>query len=188
MGDNVDIDQQAEAARQQTVNTRAQVEQVFGLTGGELMDVAWEPNYRTGGSALFNTATWGTFTFTYWYQGAPPYVERSYSDSPIRPGATYRTVCEDETFGQVPETVTDDQGTWKVVARYRSSGECECPNDDPTSDKASCPLCEETGEHSYIYIGDGWAEIVYRLEVATAYVDTSEKHSPSVGNSADSAS
>lgn len=144
-------------------NERAQVEQVFGLTGGELMDDVWVPMHdiRKATNTLTECAP---ITFTYWYEGLPDYVDRR--DTDWRDG-TYRTVIRDETFGQVPETVTDDEGTWKVVVRYTSSGETQCPYEDadevPKVDP--CPLCENPYPlHGYIYIGDGWAEIVYRLD------------------------
>jgi hypothetical protein len=164
----------SQAAAERASNEREQVEQVFGLTGGELMDVAWVPNYRTDGSALVGTAQWSPFTFTYWYQGVPDYVGESLQ-FPI--SQTYRTVCEQELYGKVPETVTDDEGTWKVVARYSTSGECECPSKNGSIPgiaderglnimETPCSLCGENPQsfHGYIYIGDGWAEIVYRLE------------------------
>lgn len=148
-------------------NEREQVQQVFGLTGGELMDVEWEthlPHVETH-----------SVTFTYWYHGVPEYVSESLQ-FPI--SQTYRTVCESELYGMVPERVTDDEGTWKVVARYSTSGEVECPcrnsdNPDAVSVDNPCPLCGADGTdaypitepvHGYIYIGDGWAEIVYRLQ------------------------
>lgn len=160
-------------------NERAQVEQVFGLTGGELEDTAWVPTYPA------ERPTWSVpegaievlvvpvpFTFTYWYQGVPEYVERDFDALPLSYAPTYRTVCRDEMFGQVPETVTDDEGTWTVVTRYTTSGEAECPlrNDDTGLAYVAgerCSFCEETrGElHGVVYIGDGWAEIVYRLQV-----------------------
>jgi hypothetical protein len=172
MGVNMETDEQRAA------NEREQIEQVFSLTGGELMDVAWVPQYMNGRvSHQYLTPV----VFTYWYQDVPEYVERSYSD-PIRPGGIYRTVVRNEMFGMVPETVTDDEGTWKVVARYSTSGECECPyqhDDDPPvpTKEHPCPLCAadgspawqspsntDAGEHGVIYIGEGWAEIVYRLD------------------------
>jgi len=156
---------------QRASNERAQVAEVFGLTGGELMDVAWVPTYERN---ITNTLTaTGEVVFTYWHQGVPDYLE---GPEWHPTDAIFRTVCEDEMFGYVPQIVTGDEGTWRVVARYRNSGETECPgrSAEPGSANAipataeTCPLCDAdlmAGEsHGYIYIGDGWAEIVYRLE------------------------
>lgn len=174
---------------QRAANERAQVEQVFGLTGGELMDVAWVPlDAHPHAVGTVERYTDNPFTFTYWYQGVPDYLE---GPEWHPTDATYRTVCANEMFGQVPETVTDDEGTWKVVARYRTSGECECPARSAEAGSANavpatgehCPLCEADlmagEEHGYIYIGDGRAEIVYRLEPPTLQhveFDWSTKH------------
>src|SRR6266436_1042640 len=101
----------------QQSNEREQVAEVFGLTGGELEDTPWEVTYAeqlfTGGAER------RMFTFTYWYQGVPEY-ELACDDADHE----YRTVCRDEMFGRVPVTVTDADGTWTVVGRYSTSGEC----------------------------------------------------------------
>jgi hypothetical protein len=143
---------------------RDQVAEVFGLTGGELEDEPWIPTYVTD---TYNEVR--PVTFTYWYQGVPEYAEEDFTDWSW---GGYRTVCRDEIFGQMPATVTDDEGTWRVVARYSSSGEIECPgrqfDNEVSPFPFPCPYCEATADdtdgHGYIYIGDGWAEIVYRLE------------------------
>jgi hypothetical protein len=163
MGDGMETEQS---------NERAQVAEVFGLTGGELMDVAWVPNYLKGGAAApYGIPVWKVVVFTYWYQGTPDYSFDA--DWNNVPGQTCRTVCQDEMFGMVPETVTDSEGRWKIVARYLNSGETECPWRDSDPGEAvqaagsdPCPLCGEALDqpHGYIYIGDGWAEIVYRLQ------------------------
>jgi hypothetical protein len=170
---------------QRAANERAQVAEVFSLTGGELEETAWVPTYprtvsdfqydpRAGAHVWTGRVEATSFTFTYWYQGTPDYS----FDEPWNsvPDQTCRTVCEQELYGMAPETVTDDEGTWKVVARYTTSGERECPGQqcDPRGNESDginreatdCPYCEAAPgeEHGYIYIGDGWAEIVYRLE------------------------
>lgn len=139
-------------------NERLQIEEVFGLTGGELEVSPWIP---------VQTENEANFKFTYWYADVPSYAESDFTDWST---AEYRTVVRDEMFGQVPETVADMDGTWDVVARFSSSGECECPGrrDDGQFARempVPCPYCEigeEDKDHGYIYIGDGWAEIVYR--------------------------
>jgi|SRR5882757_8908346 len=164
----------AQAAAERASNERAQVAEVFGLTGGELEEAAWVPMYVTDFNGAFDARR--PFTFTYWYQGVPEYVEREFDALPLSYAPTYRTVCRNEMFGMVPERVTDDEGTWKVVKRYSTSGEVACPGQqcDPRGNDSDgvnreaipCPYCEAApGEsHGYIYIGDGWAEIVYRLQ------------------------
>lgn len=152
---------------QRAANERAQIQEVFGLTGGELMDVAWGASYPNDGASM-------PIVFTYWYQGVPEYVEREFDALPFDYAPTYRTVCEQELYGMVPERIMDDEGTWTVVKRYSTSGECDCPlryaPDGASIAKVTgehdCPLCEESlgEEHGYIYIGDGWSEIVYRLQ------------------------
>lgn len=149
-------------------NEREQVAEVFSLTGGELEDAAWHAEDRSVAR---------DWTFTYWYQGVPDYVQSEYDAMPLSYAPTYRTVCRNEMFGDVPERVTDDEGTWLRVARYRTSGETECPGKNGSIPgiaderglnimETPCPLCGENPQsfHGHIYIGDGWAEIVYRLE------------------------
>jgi hypothetical protein len=144
---------------------RMQIQEVFGLTGGELYDEPWTPTYITD--------TFGESrerTFTYWYEDPPAYAMEDFEDWS---SVNYRTVCANEMFGQVPATVTDEQGTWSVVARFGSSGEVECPGLVNAGELAEhipfpCPYCEgdEDSGHGYIYIGEGWSEIVYRLAPA----------------------
>lgn len=160
-------------------NEREQVAEVFGLTGGELEDTPWVTTEALDTQHLALNVLLGeppqrSFHFTYWYQGVPDYAQ----DLDDWPDYEYRTVCRDEMFGQVPDAVTDEDGTWTRVARYPTSGETECPYQDfdgapiPTKEHP-CPLCEADGIptnlgespiqfHGFIDIGDGWAEIVYR--------------------------
>ena len=46
---------------------------------------------------------------------------------------------------------------------YTSSGESECwwcgPGTGNEGDQSECKLCEGDG---YVYLGDGWREVVYR--------------------------
>lgn len=130
---------------------RAQVELVFGLTGGELNDDPWCPTYVT--------ETYGetrTYVATYNYDGPPEWAEDTHDDWAT---VTYRTMVRDNLIGcDAPSVVNDDNGTWQKVATYASSGETDCYCEG--NDKA-CYLC---GGDGYVYVGDGWAEIVYRLE------------------------
>lgn len=151
-------------------NERMQIEEVFGLTGGELETTPWEPIAQDGQREL-------TFKFTYWYTGVPSYAQEldDYDHETL-------TVVRDELFGQVPETVTDETGTWDLVARFSSSGECECPgrvNDGELANQfpIPCSYCDagEDDEHGYIYIGDGWAEIVYRKRSVVSQSDDDER-------------
>ncbi len=125
---------------------REQVEWVFGLTGGELNDEAW------GG-------------FAYNYDEVPDYVRRDYPDL-YDGNVSYRTVVGYFVYGSPPEELIDDEGIWERRATYASSGETECPLSPDRVEDARCPLCDsEPGDpHAYIYVGDGWAEVVYRLE------------------------
>lgn len=114
---------------------RIEIENVFCLGGGELATEEWEG-------------------FRYWYEGAPEYATEYTHDF----DHTYRTVLADCMFG-----APDAPDGWEQVASYASSGEADCwwcgegtGNEDQRKD---CPLCEGGG---YVYIGDGWAEVVFR--------------------------
>mgnify|MGYP001606612710 CR=1 FL=1 len=124
---------------------RQRIEMVFGLTGGELGNEPW--TYTADG---VDTA------FPYWYDGAPDYVERhDVSDLHCR---EYRTAVVDELCG-----LSDTPNGWERRMRFASSGETECGcKQDESHDgepDPDCLLCEGDG---IVYIGDGWAEVVYR--------------------------
>lgn len=156
-------------------NMKAQVECVFGLGGGELAD-----GPKDG------------FPFAYWYEGGPDYMGRAEREAaewcschgadgqdecPECNGhGSYevRTVIADCLYGEP----TLPAG-WTKVQMFISSGEAECGHCGPgtewdgseaqtkaTPDSATgykgdkaCKLCEGSG---YVYIGDGWAEVVIR--------------------------
>ena len=82
----------------------------------------------------------------YWYEGAPEYTGRDFD------GLEIRTAIECRLFG----ADAAPRG-WSEVASYRSSGESECLACDNGDDK--CKFCEGGG---YIYLGEGWCEVVYR--------------------------
>lgn len=121
-----------------------QIAEVFGLTGGELSDTPWvEPD---------------GFASYWWYEGVPEWAEEDHAvDS-----HEYRTSVRDIMFG------TPTPEGWEHVASYRSSGECECRHEDFGIAGQDCPLCEGDG---FIYLGDGWAEVVYRRTTHTAATD-----------------
>jgi hypothetical protein len=139
---------------------RAQVELVFGLTGGELDDEPWHG-------------------FAYNYKGVPEYVRSDFTD---RYDREYRTVVACFLYGAPPERIVDDAGEWTLQATYSSSGEAECPLKDIDATEqeeiyahrekhfnlpriARCFLCDEQrgDEHGYLYLGEGWLEAVFKL-------------------------
>lgn len=116
---------------------------LFGLTGGELNDEPWA-GYR------------------YNYDGVPEYAT---TDFPDRWQHRFRTIIGSFLFTEPNERLEDDEGEWERAAVYASSGEAECPFRPGLVQEGRCILCEEPRgeEHGYIYVGDGWAEVVYRL-------------------------
>jgi hypothetical protein len=125
---------------------RAQIEVVFLLGGGEL-----------------NHESWGGFAYN--YDGPPSYAE---SDFPDRYDTEYRTVIGSFLFSSPPTTIEDDEGLWEHRATFRSSGEGECWMRPEVVEEERCPLCDEPRgeEHGYVYLGESWAEAVYRLQPA----------------------
>jgi hypothetical protein len=121
---------------------RERVEYVYGLTGGELSDEPWS-------------------YCAYWYDGVPEYAESDFRDWTTR---TYRTAVLPGYPWYPDKTVQDGGEVWTLVRDYRNSGEAECPGRQTPEMPLPCELCEaETGDHGYIYIGEG-CEAVYRLE------------------------
>jgi hypothetical protein len=150
------------------------VEQVFGLTGGELERTPWEPwieiDPPTDSDPLAGRSEYRPWYFKqttnrYWYEGAPEYASEYARDF----DHTYRTVVDDCSFCPPDEVLHEKGRKWVLVAQFASSGECECPNvEDWDGEKHAvnadgCPLCEESPgkKHGYIYLGDGWYELVY---------------------------
>jgi hypothetical protein len=138
---------------------REQIEWVFGLTGGELND------------RPFVTKDHGQFV--YWYDGVPEYAS---SDYPYRFDREYVTLVSYSFCGTPFETLEDLEGNkWVLQSVFGNSGETECPGqhegfgivtDGHTAGGDRCYLCDEKrgDKHRYIYLGDGWAEVVYRKE------------------------
>lgn len=154
-----------------TARDRAQIAEVFGLVGGELADHVW-----------IEQADGHEWVAHFWYEGFPEYAESDFDN-----WHHFRTVVRDIMFGPPPERL----GAWMKVATYMNSGETECPgrNEDgwglpkgvhlvKSSDGINlvradqcdggdrCYYCDEKigEEHGHIYIGDGWAEIVYQQD------------------------
>ena len=141
---------------------REQVQNVFGLGGGELADDAWD------GVSL------------YWYEGPPEYATADGLDGlDLDDDSEYRTALVCCLFGAPPAP-----DGWSVAGSYTTSGEADCWWCGPGTDwdgsdeqdrvrgetattnthyrgKVDCPLCEGDG---WVYLGDGWAEVVYRRD------------------------
>lgn len=162
---------------------RQQVEQVFGLTGGELETEPWmywtQTEDSSDGDPLWaktdrmHELGMMEWTGRYWYEGPPEYVERELQRS-LGFFSTLRTLVNPGGMMSAPyRELYDGQGIWKLVARYDSSGEAECPMrqmDGPdrivSADDERCELCDEdAGEtHGYIYLGVCSYEAVYKLD------------------------
>lgn len=167
---------------------RQQVEEVFGLTGGELEDEPWicwtqmesevdgEPLY--GKNEEFHAQSFWEWKERYWYEGPPEYVEREMQRQ--FPG-TLRTLVNPGGIITAPHReLYDGQGIWKLRETFNNSGEAECParsydfeaRTDVEHGKIGivkgerCPLCDEQegDEHGYIYLGVCSYEAVYELE------------------------
>ena len=160
---------------------RTQVEQVFGLTGGELDGSIWKEGETT--------------IAPFWYEGVPEYASGDFDDL-----ENARTAVHCALYGESAERIVVEGGAWVRKGEFLSSGETECcyrsgaPEDakvkrdqcrlvkafpkhrtgggyspkDLTAKHAECPFCgERLGEdHGYIYLGDGWVETVYAFEDA----------------------
>lgn len=145
---------------------KEQVEAVFHLGGGELSDEAWGVRESREGVVQWHY-------FYHWYEGPPEYARQDYPD---RHDVSYRTVVRDCLFGLPPEKLEDEDGTWFRVDHFTASGEAECPlrDCDEEGEHLPCKLCEGSEEdgHGHIYLGDGWAEVLYKqdpvLEVMTS--------------------
>ena len=148
---------------------RESVEWVLTLTGGEL-DA--QPRVTDAG-----------YHFTYSYDGIPEWAGDDFDDK-YDSGVEYFTMVRNCFFGEAPEVIAFNGRTYSREAVYVNSGERECPmrdmhecggfEDTPTVvedgrtvtavENEECYLCGAMrGEgHGYIYLGDGWCEVVYR--------------------------
>lgn len=140
---------------------RSTVEWVMGLTGGELEDKPLRFLGERRWSDGEGTGEWCRWWRAYWYTGAPDYaqeIERRWRGDVM-------TIISDDMFGDLPTTIYAKGKRWRKVARFASSGECECPMGwrefDPATDEPICSICEGNRSHGHLYIGDGWGESVY---------------------------
>jgi len=110
----------------------AELEVIFNLSGVDLERKRWCGRY--------------------WYDGAPDYAERDCEAAACAAGGDsleLRTALERRLFG-----ADKPPRGWVEVASFRSSGEADCWCDGDES----CRVCDGDG---FIYIGDGWCEVVY---------------------------
>jgi hypothetical protein len=147
---------------------KEQVENVFGLGGGEL-GVGGAESLESFGGYLYN------------YEGAPEYAAREIEE----PDYQYHTVIV--TGGGLlspPDKTVEDNGvTWELVEHFLSSGEADCwicgaggngvewwaeefekEHGRPPTPEDECGLCEYKFKDmpGYTYIGEGY-EAVYRV-------------------------
>jgi len=123
---------------------REQVANVFCLGGGELHEP--DPDFPDA---------WDNY-FAYWHEEAPEWADESDRDGadPWECRTAYACVL----FGgpKVPKG-------WELVRSFISSGEADCWYDgagtDAEAPSPDCPLCEGDG---YVYLGDGWAVLLFR--------------------------
>lgn len=183
------------------MSTKEQIAEVFALGGGELADEPWDCHAQDPvyGERARRFAFWYEGPPEYAHDEFPDRFPAG-SFFPDRSNdASYRTVILDCMFGLPQEVLTEEVETddgvetrvWRRVAHFTNSGEAECPGrhkDDGalvTEDEvvtvyetelARCPLCDQSlgNPHEFIYIGDGWAEVVYRLDETPAENDAEE--------------
>ena len=153
---------------------RQRIECVFGLGGGELH--AAHPDFP-------GDAGWdGPDGIAYWYEGVPDYL--SLDELGLGHDDEVRTAIIDCLFGH-----PDPPDGWEQAASFTSSGERECwwcgsgtdwdgsieqdraREADPLTPTGyrgnpACKLCEGDG---VVYLGDGWAEVVYRRVETTTF-------------------
>lgn len=143
---------------------KQQIEVVFGLTGGELNDAPLRYAYGKR-SADVAPPQFRRGWARYFYDGVPDYDSRQ-----RKHGGDYITIVACEVFGQMPRKIQARGRTWIKVARYGHSGEAECSEfgssvrESQTDDHGRCILCDEEDVHGHVYLGDGYAEIVYKAK------------------------
>jgi hypothetical protein len=144
---------------------RERIEQVFGLTGGELSDEPWSCESREEAKPD------RVRTFHSWYEGVPEYAKR---DFPDLHDTSYRTVISCCLFGAEPEVLEDEEDRWYRVASFSSSGETTCSWEgcEDADENLPCKICEGDDKHGMIYIGDGWSETVFKIDVVREIMES----------------
>ena len=129
---------------------RERVACVFGLGGGEM---------HVADDRFPDSEGWdGPSGIAYWYDGVPEYVTLDELGLDLDDDVRTAILCC--LFGHP----TPPKG-WQQVASYSSSGEAACwwcgtGNEDGGEVAVDgCKVCEG---HGAVYLGDGWAEVVYR--------------------------
>ena len=150
---------------------RQQIECVFCLDGGELHEANAEfPDEWDG-------------VIAYWYEGPPDYATEFKDcdrvDCPVCNGEGRDDNDEDcvncDGYGHLDYTVRTAiiQALWgfpeppkgyEQIGSFTTSGEADCwrcgaGTGNEETHREGCPLCEGDG---LIYIGDGYAEVIYR--------------------------
>jgi hypothetical protein len=152
---------------------RSQIEIVFALGGGELH----VPHDQ------FPDPWVGLIEF--WYLGAPNYAEELKGAKRITCPACGGTGEHDHDDGDCAGcdgagTVTMEMRTaiqdclfgfpdppegWERIAAYRSTGEAECWACGAGGEGEPDPACQLCDGGGFVYLGDGWHEVVYRRQV-----------------------
>jgi hypothetical protein len=141
---------------------REQIEYLFGLTGGELSDKPID----------YIDADGNPGTFRYSFDDVPDYAQGMDGEFQDRGDryVEYFTAIDCLLYSPAKEEIKIGKWVYTLVQTFTSSGETECPaknagpdEDDPFAG-VECYLCERSPgeEHGYIYLGDGWSELVYR--------------------------
>lgn len=174
------------------LSEREQIEAVFSLGGGELerTTLTWlvpldskthRPVYRDGvwkypADAAHQLRIYNNH---WWYSGAPEYVEReaNYAPAPRCPtcppedGCTgyweYRTLIRDELWGRLEDNELPPG--WAVWNRFTTAGEVQHPDYEYEEGQH-----DEDDPERYVYIGDGWAEVVIRRAITCANEDAAD--------------
>lgn len=130
---------------------RERVEQVFGLTGGELSDEPWvywtQQESDVDGKPLYgpesgHVGLWEghaveshrdgfmEWSGRYWYDGAPEYAERELQET-LGFYATVQTLVNPGGILSAPHReLYDGEGVWRLVETFSNSGEASCPFKD----------------------------------------------------------
>lgn len=151
---------------------RESVEAVFSLGGGELDDKPL--TYTIQGETEERT-------FFYHYDGPPEYAGSDFPDKDSSEVADYFTVVGCWQYGNPPTEIIIKGKRYVQAGSYLSSGETECTAtqcDPDPFDGERCPLCDRDvgDEHGCIYLGDGWAEVVYRHDVVAHMREVARTH------------